>query len=265
MCGHVPVIQTCVWWDGAIFVLKSYRWSWTWIMPVLWDALGVMNWMGLSPSLSIWSWQSSWGEAPVMRCECPRFHSKSEWSLELGRRAGWTEPQRSQQQALTLGSETTADHWWSPGTSDQGSKPSGALSSALWPRVWHGSSLRNIMTSEPFKKSAPNINYTHPHVFKDLTRMTWEGKPLIFCPISLSLPLPSQFSFSFWIIPRNASRLPWWLSGKESACNAEAAGDTDLQVQSLGQEDPLEEGMATYSSILAWRISRTEELEGYSP
>ena len=27
-----------------------------------------------------------------------------------------------------------------------------------------------------------------------------------------------------------------------------------MQVQSLGQEDPLEEGMATHSSILAWRI-----------
>ena len=27
-----------------------------------------------------------------------------------------------------------------------------------------------------------------------------------------------------------------------------------MQVQSLGQEDPLEEGMATYSNILAWRI-----------
>ena len=27
-----------------------------------------------------------------------------------------------------------------------------------------------------------------------------------------------------------------------------------MQVWSLGQEDPLEEGMATYSSILAWRI-----------
>ena len=26
------------------------------------------------------------------------------------------------------------------------------------------------------------------------------------------------------------------------------------QVQSLGQEDPLEEGMATFSSILTWRI-----------
>ena len=31
------------------------------------------------------------------------------------------------------------------------------------------------------------------------------------------------------------------------------------QVQSLGQEDPLEEGMATHSSILAWRIPCTEE------
>ena len=31
-------------------------------------------------------------------------------------------------------------------------------------------------------------------------------------------------------------------------------------VQSLGWEDPLEKGMATYSSILAWRIPWTEEL-----
>ena len=30
-------------------------------------------------------------------------------------------------------------------------------------------------------------------------------------------------------------------------------------VQSLGQEDPLEKGMATHSSILAWRILWTEE------
>ena len=30
-------------------------------------------------------------------------------------------------------------------------------------------------------------------------------------------------------------------------------------VQSLGGEDPLEEGTATHSSILAWRIPRTEE------
>ena len=35
-------------------------------------------------------------------------------------------------------------------------------------------------------------------------------------------------------------------------------------VQSLGQEDPLEEGMATHSSILAWRSPWTEEPGGLS-
>ena len=32
-----------------------------------------------------------------------------------------------------------------------------------------------------------------------------------------------------------------------------------MWVRSLGQEDPLEKGMATHSSILAWRIPWTEE------
>ena len=32
-----------------------------------------------------------------------------------------------------------------------------------------------------------------------------------------------------------------------------------MQVQSLDQENPLEKGIATHSSILAWRISWTEE------
>ena len=32
----------------------------------------------------------------------------------------------------------------------------------------------------------------------------------------------------------------------------------------MGQEDPLEEGMVTHSSIFAWEIPRTEEPAGYS-
>ena len=36
----------------------------------------------------------------------------------------------------------------------------------------------------------------------------------------------------------------------------------ETQVQSLGQGDTLEKGMATYSSILAWRIPWTEEPGG---
>ena len=36
----------------------------------------------------------------------------------------------------------------------------------------------------------------------------------------------------------------------------------ETQVESLGQEDPLEKGMATHSSILAWRLPWTEEPAG---
>ena len=36
----------------------------------------------------------------------------------------------------------------------------------------------------------------------------------------------------------------------------------EMWVPSLRQEDPLEEGMATHSSILAWEIPRTEEPGG---
>ena len=36
----------------------------------------------------------------------------------------------------------------------------------------------------------------------------------------------------------------------------------ETRIQSLGWENPLEKGMATYSSILAWRIPRTEQPGG---
>ena len=47
---------------------------------------------------------------------------------------------------------------------------------------------------------------------------------------------------------------PCGSDGKESACNT---GDPGLIP---GSGDPLEKGMATHSSILAWRIPWTEEL-----
>ena len=50
--------------------------------------------------------------------------------------------------------------------------------------------------------------------------------------------------------------LPRWCSGEDSSCQCRRP---ETWVQALGQEDPLEEGMATYSSILAWRIPWTEE------
>ena len=50
--------------------------------------------------------------------------------------------------------------------------------------------------------------------------------------------------------------LPWWLGGKEPACNSRDP------VSSLGCADPLEKEMATHSRILAWAIPWTEEPGG---
>ena len=51
-------------------------------------------------------------------------------------------------------------------------------------------------------------------------------------------------------------RLPCWLGGKNLPATQELQ---ELQVESLGQKDLLEEGMATHSSILVWRVPWTEE------
>ena len=51
--------------------------------------------------------------------------------------------------------------------------------------------------------------------------------------------------------------LPWWL---RQVKNLPAVWK--IWVQCLGREDPLEKGMATHSSILAWRIPWTEEPGG---
>ena len=68
-----------------------------------------------------------------------------------------------------------------------------------------------------------------------------------------------KFPLSNWILAPSIQQTPGFpgiFSGKESACNA---GDTS---QPLGWEDPLEEGMATHSSTLAWRIPWTEKPGG---
>ena len=53
---------------------------------------------------------------------------------------------------------------------------------------------------------------------------------------------------------------PGGVSGKKSTCQCRRHKET--WVQSLGREDPLEEGTATHSSILAWRTPWTEEAGG---
>ena len=66
-----------------------------------------------------------------------------------------------------------------------------------------------------------------------------------------------------WIKKMWRMFIPGAASGKEPA--SQCWRHKRLRVPSLGEEDPLEEGAATHSSILAWRIPWTEEPGSYSP
>ena len=78
-------------------------------------------------------------------------------------------------------------------------------------------------------------------------RMRTESQ-LSFVAVFLGLGFTIRLLLGF---PRGAS-------GKERTCQCRRR---EMRVQSLGQEDPSEEGMALYSSLLAWRIPWTEELQ----
>ena len=76
-----------------------------------------------------------------------------------------------------------------------------------------------------------------------------------------SVGLRIQASSTLWKSSQTVllQQLPQWLGNKESSCNAGDAGDTG-SMSGLGRS--LEEGMATRSSTLAWRIPWTEEPGG---
>ena len=59
---------------------------------------------------------------------------------------------------------------------------------------------------------------------------------------------------------RDFMGFPGGASGKEPAHQRRDSHET--RIQSLGWEDPLEDGMATHSGTLAWRIPWTEEPGG---
>ena len=93
------------------------------------------------------------------------------------------------------------------------------------------------------------------------------GRPQGSCPHRLSQS-PQRFLLHlFFSLNLYRSSVPWiveWLTlfhpGGSAVKNLPAMQEKqEIWVQSLGQEDPLEKGMAIHSSILSWRIPWTEE------
>ena len=79
------------------------------------------------------------------------------------------------------------------------------------------------------------------------------------CKVIIGLHSVPEFVYPY----TSTTGLPSWLNGNESTCSVGTL--QEARVQSLGWENPPEEGMATHSSILAWRIPWTEDLAGSSP
>ena len=84
----------------------------------------------------------------------------------------------------------------------------------------------------------------------NLPKEGW-GEPSDANPVGASFPSWSQ-----------ASRLGNSKSLEGGSVVKNLPAMQEMRAQSLGQEDPLEVGMATHSSVLAWRIPWTEEPGG---
>ena len=76
---------------------------------------------------------------------------------------------------------------------------------------------------------------------------------------------PRMYLFHIFCLVNLYITLPWWLSSKKSTCNAGDSGSTPGGGWWEGGEDPLEEGMATHSSIVTWGIPWAEEPGGLQP
>ena len=75
--------------------------------------------------------------------------------------------------------------------------------------------------------------------------------------LALKISFLNMALFLFYNIDLRVGQFLIGFPGSSEVMNLSVMQQT--QVQSLGQEDPLEKGMATHSSILAWRILWTEE------
>ena len=84
--------------------------------------------------------------------------------------------------------------------------------------------------------------------------------------ISVKMDTIKNPGFSFGILSLHLHiHIPylWGFPGSSAVKNLPAMQESqEMGVQSPGREDPLKEGMATHSSIFAWRISCIEESRG---
>ena len=111
---------------------------------------------------------------------------------------------------------------------------------AMW-EIW----VRSLGRKDPLEKEMA----IHSSILA--WKISWTGKP--------GRSMRSQRVRHHWVSSLSYMYIQYHIAfpGNSVVKNLPAVQET--QIQSLGQEDPLEKGMATHSSILAWKISWTEK------
>ena len=117
-----------------------------------------------------------------------------------------------------------------------------AVQGTLKSLLQHQSSKASILRHSAFFIVQLSHPYMTTRITIALTRWTFVDKVM-----SLLFNMLSRLVIWASLVAQRLKHLP---------------GMQETWVRSLGQEDSLEKGMATHSSILAWRISRTEEPSG---
>ena len=123
--------------------------------------------------------------------------------------------------------------------------------------------LGRLLAAKGMSGSCPLWIFSiHHRPHESLNCVSLDFQALLSFPVVSYLYLEPSFRFfpvlaehlllRFLSQPKTGG-FPGGSDGKDSACNAGYLGS------SLGWEDPLEKGVATHSSILAWRIPWTEE------
>ena len=162
--------------------------------------------------------------------------------------------------------EATALHHLAPGVprTTQGTRfPSAGT--LTWPCPHHCTQGPCKPPTEHLVGHSSEHGYTHNSLGTNRKAMNFPVSPLLWAK-QPRRPESLQGSTTEWTGDRRTASLcpslpkhglPMWLRGKESACHCRRQ-----QVPTMGEEDPLEKGIATHSSILDWRIPWTEEPGG---
>ena len=133
-----------------------------------------------------------------------------------------------------------------------------AVQETLKNLLQHHSSKASILLRSAFFI----VQLSHPYMTTGkttaLTRRTFVEKVM-----SLHFNMLSRLVITFF--PRSKHLLISWLQLRVITLQWILHAVQETQVQSLGQENPLEKRMASHSSILAWRIPWTEDPGGLHP